>query len=339
MITRRSRLLTLAIAASLCTATCASPTRPSQPTSELARAYLDQLLGYMQAHSINRLTIDWTAFRSRVFEAASSAQTIADTYPAIRVALGLLADGHSSYQSATGTVLAVPTRSCFVSSFPGIPTLPSTVGYVKVHAFAGSGDAATRYANEIQGMIVSADRDGLIGWIVDLRGNGGGNMWPMLAGVGPVLGEDVVGHFVDPTGVVNAWEYRDGASWHDGVVVQRVDAPYRLRRERPRVAVLTDNGVASSGEATAIAFIRRPDTRSFGTATCGLSTANGRFNMSDGAALALTTAVMADRTRTRYGDTIAPDEIVTDPSRVVQRAVEWLQSGSGRELADAGCVA
>jgi len=75
-------------------------------------------------------------FRSRVFDAASSAQTIADTYPAIRVAVELLGDGHSC---------------------------------------------------------ASADRDDLIGWIVDLRGNGGGNMWPMLAGVGPVLGEGVVG--------------------------------------------------------------------------------------------------------------------------------------------------
>jgi hypothetical protein len=91
---------------------------------------------------------------------------------------------------------------------------------------------------------------------------------------------------------------------------------------------LTDNSVASSGEATVIAFRRRPDTRSFGAATRGLSTANKGFDLSDGATLALTTSVMADRTRTKYGDSIPPDEIVTDPRQVVQRALEWLQSGS-----------
>jgi len=35
------------------------------------------------------------------------------------------------------------------------------------------------------------------------------------------------------------------------------------------VAVLSDNGIASSGEATLIAFRQRPNTRSFGDATCG----------------------------------------------------------------------
>jgi carboxyl-terminal processing protease len=281
----------------------------------------------MQENSVNRLTIDWTMFRASVFGQASSAQTIADTYPAIRVALGLLGDGHSSYRSATGTVIFVPSRSCRASG-AGTPTLPGTVGYVRVTSFSGSGSEAAAFTNSIQRELMSADRDNLIGWIVDVRGNGGGNMWPMVAGVGPVLGEGVIGYFIGPTGATSYWEYRDGASWLGGIVQQRVDAPYRLRRERPRVAVLTDNGIASSGEATVIAFRGRPDTRSFGDATCGLSTANAGFTMSDGATLNLTVSVMADRTRTKYGDSIPPDEIVTDPRQVVQRALEWLQSGS-----------
>ena len=78
----------------------------------------------------------------------------------------------------------------------------------------------------------------------------------------------------------NVWEYRDGASWDNGVAQRRVDAPYRLRRDRPRVAVLTDGGVASSGEATVIAFRGRPDSRSFGAPTCGVSTAIENYAMS-----------------------------------------------------------
>ena len=281
----------------------------------------------MQANSINRLTIDWNMFRTSVIAQAAGAQTIPDTYAAIRVSLTLLGDGHSSFRTPTGTVIFVPNRSCSASG-SSTPTLPSTVGYVKVGTFGGSGAEATGFANDVQSAIASADRDDLIGWIVDLRGNGGGNMWPMVAGVGPVLGEDVVGYFVDPTGVESVWEYRNGASWLSGFVQQRVDAPYRLRRDRPRVAVLTDNGIASSREATVIAFRRRPDTRSFGTPTCGLSTANRTFTLNDGASLNLTISVMADRTRTRYGDSIPPDEIVTDPGQAVQRALAWLQSGS-----------
>src|SRR5688572_20773930 len=215
---RRSRWLTLTIAVSLCTASCGggSPAGPSRPTSD-PRAYLEQLIGVMQANSINRLTIDWTMFRASVLGQSSSAQTIADTYPAIRAALGLLGDGHSSYRSAAGTVIFVPNRTCSASG-AGTPTLPPTVGYVKVGSFSGSGSEATAFANNIQRVIMSADRDDLIGWIVDLRGNGGGNMWPMIAGVGPVLGEGVIGYFIDPTGETSTWEYRDGASFQGGVV-------------------------------------------------------------------------------------------------------------------------
>jgi hypothetical protein len=300
---------------------------PTAPTviSALARAYLEELVGIMQASSINRLTIDWNDFRTSVFNRAGAAQYIPDTYPAITFALGLLGDGHSSFRTPNGSVLSVGNRTCTAPQ-AGTPTLPTTIGYVRVTTFSGSGAEATAFADQVQNSIIAADREGLVGWIVDLRGNLGGNMWPMIAGVGPVLGEGVLGYFIDPLGNESVWEYRAGGSWLNGAVAQRVSTPYRLRQERPSVAVLTDNRTASSGEATVIAFRQRPDTRSFGTATCGLSTANRGFPMSDGATLTLTIAVMADRARTRFGDTIAPDEIVTDPDQAVERAVSWLSN-------------
>jgi C-terminal processing protease CtpA/Prc len=302
-----------------------TPTQPGGPISQTASAYLDQLLGFMQSNSINRLTIDWNAFRAKVLAQAAGAQSIPDTYPAIRVALTLLADGHSHITTPTGSVIFVPNRTCTGSGAANV-TPPSTIGYVRVGSFSGSGSAATAFANGIQNTIIAADKDGLIGWIVDVRGNGGGNMWPMIAGVGPVLGDGLLGYFVDPLGAQSFWELSDGASSVNGFVQARVDTPYRLRHERPKVAVLTDNAVASSGEATVIAFRQRADTRSFGTPTCGLSTANSGFGMSDGATLILTVAVMADRTRTKYGDSIQPDETVTDPAEAVQHAIAWLQA-------------
>jgi carboxyl-terminal processing protease len=264
---------------------------------------------------------------AEVFAVAGAAQTIADTLPAIHVAIARLGDGHSSYRSATGTVVFVGTRTCSGSGGPGAGSLPPTIGYVSVSAFSGTAAESAAFANAIQSRIRDGDRDGLVGWIVDLRGNGGGNMWPMIAGLGPILGEDVLGYFISPTGSETRWEYRDGASWSGGNAVQRVDTPYRLRRERPRVAVLSDNAIASSGEATLIAFRQRPDTRSFGAPTCGLSTANAPFTLNDGAVLNLTTSVMADRTRARYGDSVVPDELVNGRDALIARAVAWLETG------------
>ena len=304
-----------------------SPAEPTGPPSEQAGAYLDELIGLMQAHSINRLTIDWSAFRTKVFARAAGAQSISDTYPAIQVALDALGDGHSLYYASTGTVLGAARRVGCGGAAAGTPSLPEEIGYVKVPAFSGTAEEATALADDLQRTIMSADKADVIGWIVDVRGNGGGNMWPMIAGVGPVLGEGVAGYFIDPAGVETAWEYRDGAAWEGGVANQRVAAPYRLRRARPRVAVLIDNGIASSGEAVVISFIGRPDTRSFGDRTCGLSTANAPYPMSDGATLNITEAVMADRARTTYGYSVQPDETMPI-DQVVERAVTWLRTGN-----------
>ena len=62
--------------------------------------------------------------------------------------------------------------------------------------------------------------------------------------------------------------------------------------------------------------------------TCGLSTANRLFGLSEGATLVLSVSVMADRTKATYGDSIVPDEIVSEPADVVSRATAWLTVGS-----------
>jgi C-terminal processing protease CtpA/Prc len=128
-------------------------------------------------------------------------------------------------------------------------------------------------------------------------------------------------------GLAVAWSYRDGASFLNGNAVTRVAVPHDLLRPDPRVAVLTDKRVASSGEAIAVAFRARPKTRTFGTETCGVPTANGGFPLSDNALLQLTTALDADRAMTIYNAPLPPDEQIDDPSGVVQRAIQWIRAG------------
>ena len=327
--------LALALAVSCvvsCSSKSASPTGPSAATgssgiSAVANAYLDSIINIAQQSSINRLTIDWTAYRAEVFANAGNAQTISDLLPAIRTAITLLRDGHSSYASANGgPTIFVSLRSCSAPAALAVAT-PPDIGYVRVGAFSGTTEQANAYARQIQDAIAAADRSDLIGWIVDLRSNGGGNMWPMVAGLGPILGDGPLGYFIGPTGVETLWEYRDGSSRAGGSAITTVSPPYLLRRPQPRVAVLSDNRIASSGEATLIAFRQRPNTRSFGQPTCGLSTANATNPLSDGATLTITTAVMADRLKNRFGDSIPPDEVISDSAQTIQRAVEWLQTG------------
>lgn len=265
-----------------------------------AKAHLEELIGVMQEHSLNRLTIDWDQFRAKVFAKAAGAKSIQGALPAVEEALRLLDDRHSKYLPRLGSLLQV--GGCItapVSRSPVAirPDVPSTIGYIRVSHFqASSPEADATFVNSTRREIEAADSQGVTGWIVDLRQNTGGNMGPMMVGLSPLLSEGPLGSFIDPTGVKIVWELKDGVVYIDGRTVTMEKEAYRLQSGAPRIAVLTDALTASAGEATAIAFKGQSDVRSFGAPTCGKATANGSFPLSDGGTLILTTAVMADRT-------------------------------------------
>jgi carboxyl-terminal processing protease len=303
----------------------AASQRSSRPRrmSPLARVYVDQVIRIMRERSLYREGINWDDFRARVFLAASSARMISDTYPAIEVALFLLEDPHSAFVTPGGMPFFAGVKFCRQGSLEP-PMLPPNVGYVKVNSFAGW-LGAQEFAEAMQAQIAAADRDDLAGWIVDLRGNTGGNMWPMIAGIGPILGEGTAGYFTSVTGRETAWGYSGGASWVlDGREVVRVTTPYKLRSESPKVAVLTDNFVMSSGETVLVSFLGRPNTRQFGETTCGLSTSRGAFQLFNGARLYLSTYHLANRERVTYGNSIVPESPTVDTAVAVQLAIDWL---------------
>ena len=308
----------------------ASSTPQLLPISPEASDYLNDALDIMQANSLYRESIDWADLRKDTFEVAKHAQTPADTYRAIRIALARLGDHHSSFHTPDEFEQTVQMTASD-NPAPRGKLLLEKIGFIALPGYQGSdGD---EYATNIQQLIREIDSQDPCGWIVDLRENRGGNMWPMLAGIGPILGEGEVGAFVDSYGQKEIWFYRDGKSLVDDRVNTRVNGQaYRLEASLPPVAVLTGVNTASSGEAVAIAFHGRPSTRSFGQFTAGFSTANTPILLSDGALINITDSVDADRTGQTYGDRIYPDEIVDDVRQftflmdepIPQPAIDWL---------------
>lgn len=321
----RSARLAGPLLALVAVAACDGASEPAE-MSDVARAYLEEVLAPMEAHALHRHTVDWTALRAEVFAAASDAQSITDLQRPIELALRLLGDGRSTFRTASGVLLFVETEPC-VTVPANPPSLDDDIGYVRIRAYVGDGSDGDLYIQDVQQEMAENDGEGVIGWIVDLRGNVGGNLWPMLAAVGPLLGEGVVGFYRDADGVDHAWEYHDGTAWLAGTEMHAGPDPYQPRTDARRVAVLTDARTIGAGEALAIAFKGRPESRSFGEETCGATTETRRFVMSDGGTLHLTVYVMADRTGVAYGGRLAPD-VVSLAVHQVDDAVEWLRSGN-----------
>jgi carboxyl-terminal processing protease len=344
-------------AAALCfSVACPAQTQPADATRSDPVAYLNRALDEIQKRALRRATVDWPRVRAEALARAAHAELTVDTYDAIRFALESLGDHHSSLHPTLALEKLESARkpAPIVRDQTEKPASPFAGRYQpegRLAALAGSTFAVVvvtkcfpenerqfvAYETELQRIVADLDRSHPAGWVVDLRGNVGGNMWPMLAGIGPVLGEgDHLGEFFTADGHA-VWRYRDGvasAVSDDGKEDRYppvARAPYKLTAA-PRVAVLIDSLTASSGEAVAIAFRGRPHARFFGEHTRGLSTANEVFALSDGAAIWLTVGIDADRTGRKYIDGFDPDQAIRgrdkilpdDRDPVIQAALRWL---------------
>ena len=319
-----------------------SPDDLPVPSSE-ARKYLQRALDVMQERSVRRDSINWKDLRAETMRWARGAETPSDTYPALRYAIERLGDDHSFLVPASahdpgsghehGQTDGSESEKGWEGPSPHGEMLPDRLAYVRVPRFSGSDAEATAFADSLHRLVAHLDQQGACGWIVDLRRNVGGNMWPMLAGLGPVLGEGQAGQFVYPDGSTVDWWYRSGSAGQGADTLAQVSgAPHVIRQdERPPVAVLTGERTMSSGEAIAVAFRGRQNARSFGRPSRGLSTSNEGISLSDGATLVLTTSVFADRTGRTYGGPIRPDvrvnadeEAAPSEDAVVDAAGAWL---------------
>ena len=202
--------------------------------------------------------------------------------------------------------------------------VPEDIGYIRITWFIGDEKQIIAFQNNIQQKIKQVDKPSMRGWIVDLRGNFGGNMWPMLAGIGPLLSGDTVGYFVDPNENLSVWRYNQGKAINEGTIRTEIKDFYQLKKKNPIVAVLTDSVTASSGEAIAVAFKKRVNTKSFGGPTRGVSSGNEPFYLSDGSHVILTTTLFADRKLTKYGSSIEPDVKITNNVELIKQAINWI---------------
>lgn len=331
--------------------------------SAAAHSYVEQVLDLMQNNALNRKTIDWAAVRRETLDRAQNAQNTVDTYPAIAYAFSQLKEHHSFLQlpdslpykqkealeeelaKISGKVQSTSNHSPFFPSKQmqghidraGNKAFAHLVVPICVGEYADwpkNTPYFEKFVAQLHDLVKTLQEQKPDGWIIDLRGNSGGDMWPMLAGIAPLLGDGKLGSFEDQTG--DQWYAENGkivsVSGKEKTTQAEVKQPLFTLPELPLVAVLFDRDTASSGEAVAISFAGRSRERSFGEHSAGYSTSNNMHGLPDGAALFLCEGVELDRTGKRYPDGLEPDLKASDPeSRVVedkdpvlQAAEKWL---------------
>jgi carboxyl-terminal processing protease len=348
--------------------TCSVAQETPDGISPAARIYLEHVLDLMQQHSLNASSIDWMHLRQETLSRSQHAQTTPDTYVAIAFALTQLKENHSFLQppdslppsqresiaAEISNVRGSPQPKASPSPFSPQNEIQGHIDRRDGKAFAHvvvpmcvgrysewekNGPDFQQFAEKLHRIVMDLQAQLPDGWLIDLRGNGGGNMWPMLAGIGPVLGEGDLGSFEHPNGAPVPWFYKAGkagvrTSQGKDEIEAFVEHPPFVLPSLAWAAVLLDLGTASSGEAVAISFANRPRERSFGEHTAGFSTSNQRYPLADGAVLFLCVGIELDRTGHRYLDGLDPDVRLPAPDArpreendvVLQAAMDWIAS-------------
>lgn len=329
-----------------------------------ARRRLDDAIAIARRESYRTGEIDWPALAAKVHAAGDHAADIVDLLPAYVTLTQELGDHHSfvrpsqavsdGWRARHGGPLVVeggpPPLPPITSTFRGRREIEwadhrlesgATARTVVVPRMFGGGAPAHAYATALVAALVTDERS-VCGYIVDLRGNAGGNVWPMAAGLSPLLGEGPFGYVRNAGGAISHTVdlNRGAAAVPDGPAKGQVFAraetwdPQASLADRS-VAVLLDDGVASSAEAVAVAFRGRPRTRSFGAATRGLATANREFDLGDGVTLGVASAWMVDRSGRHFPSGVPVDVAIAapEPDQAVDPALEaaeqWLTTTPG----------
>ncbi|MBN1639131.1 MAG: S41 family peptidase [Ignavibacteriales bacterium] len=297
--------------------------------SDKVLVYLNEVFKIIEENSMRKDSLDLQGLKELCLKNLE-AQTEADCYPMIRYIVGKLSDNHSSFE--------IPNEASSYQKetqikFPIGKIIDKNYAYLAIYSFLST-DSITQinYATKLQSMIDSLNKYSPIGWIIDLRENSGGNCWPMIAGMGPLIGEGDLCYIVDNKNNRFTFSYKNGTSLINNEAIVKIQGePLFLNIIKP-LAVLIGPYTASSGEILAISFIGKPNVKLFGEPSYGVTTANAPFTLSDGAIINLTVGVDLDRNFKKYGDKIIPDFRVNfsnlkyeendDP--VIFQAKEWI---------------
>jgi len=296
------------------------------PVSESASENINYVFELVKNNSVNRSKIDWDRLRSDIYIRSSGAASLEDSYSPLNFLLRSLGDNHSYFRYDDAVI---PGDSKI--NLPSGKMIQKNIAYISLPSFSDlNRDKMKEYVASAASIILTLERYEPAGWVVDLRDNTGGNMWPMLAGIGSMLGEGTLGNFVYPNGAIQSWSYSLALN-NIGLKISEYPLPKSKDLLSKPVAILIDGHTASSGEAVLIAFKGRDNTRSFGAPTAGVPTANVTHVLPDGTRMNLTEAYMSDRNGVIYEGPIQAEQPLStsklenfDTDSYIVSSVEWI---------------
>lgn len=251
---------------------------------------------------------EWEAMKKEAL--SQNPETLEEAQAIINKA-AKVAGGKHSYLLPADKAQAREKRSNEEVS-PTVTIREDGICIIHLPAFAGDDENCLRYARTVLDSI----SDTVKGVCIDLRGNHGGNMYPMIAAVHRFLPDDILLKFKMRR------RFRSVMPINKEFVANLVGVEIESRINCP-IAILTDEETASSGEAVLLCFRGLDNVRVFGSPTAGYASANESIILDNGSILALTVSCDIARTGEIFcDDPIIPDVETESPE---EDALLWLK--------------
>ena len=280
-----------------------------------------EILDIIKRKSMIRDSIDWSTFTHEIENDVNETEISQANFIIYKIIRKLRSygDNHSIYQDKIETETYYSKKDSI--SYPTSKLINGNIGLLILPSHLSMNpEENLKYATILREEIQNLDQNQISGWIVDVRENEGGNMWPMIAGLNPLIQDGIVGFFASNKTITN---------WYSKSIkpigVKRMTNNYKCKDLSKKIAVLISDKTASSGEMTAISLLGRENSKTFGNKTAGYTTANAMYKLSNGATLLLAVSYSMDKNKKKYTDGINPEVWIEENEDILGGAVKWLE--------------
>ena len=310
---------------------------------------VDSLYTFIKYNSVLRLTVDWKQIDKTFKEQIESSKSLKDTMNCFVAVLEVLNDVHSQiylnnqfyghYPHFDDSVLVwlKPLNARAISETNKIHSeiIEDKIGYIRVPSVQiYDPTQINSYAQSLSDIVTELSSKCKKGFIIDLRLNGGGNLYPMLSGLSQFLGNQPIAYETDINdSIIRTWELKNGNFVIGGYQATDIKTKHKSKLQSIPIVVLIGPVTKSSGSMTAIAFKGRPNTYFIGEPTAdGYTTSNGYFQFAPSLTLNFATNFVADRNKKVYKTIVNPDltiyhgndfdNLLNDAK--IKAAIKWL---------------
>lgn len=253
---------------------------------------------------------EWTKTKEETLKNIKPRDTYSDTIPILKKVIRIAGGKHSFIDDENTS-----TQSNMSYIKPKV-SIEHSILILSLPEFTGNEKEAKDYATILES---SLHKNNYKGVIVDLRGNKGGDMSPMILGLSPILPDGKLFTYMDKNNNFIPVILKNGKLNSGGTEI-KIDN--KEKQENFPIGILIDKSTGSSGELTALSFKGLSNVKYFGSDSAGYTSANQEVCLYDGLRMYITTAFIKDRTNKVYKNTSIIPDMQTKDSK--NSAIEWI---------------